>query len=84
MTRPLTPGEVLGEAAALFLDRMPDGITEECRSLVAMDPTALGVRVHYIEDTDVYDLTWVGRFLGSVPGDGARGGVSPRLDDIGS
>ena len=66
--------ERISAAARAFLDRMPAELRAETEALLLLgDGSDLGVRVHYLRDADVFDLVWVGRWLGSVDGPWARG-----------
>ncbi|MGB7983510.1 MAG: hypothetical protein WCF36_22250 [Candidatus Nanopelagicales bacterium] len=81
-TEPLTGMERrLSAAAEVLLDRVPPDVRAECEALIELDPSCAGVRMHYEPDLDLYALTWVGRWLGSLPGPWLRDGIDP--DNIG-
>lgn len=71
-----TPEGRLAAAARLFLEQMPPELVQECHTLVELDPSSAGVRVHYLPEEDMYALVWVGRWLGSVAGTFVREGAS--------
>jgi len=73
-----TPEERIAAAARNFLEHMPPDLVEECHTLAALDPSQLGIRVHYEPAADVYAVVWVGRWLGSVAGAYVRGGTVTR------
>ena len=77
-----TPAEQLfANAASLFLSQMPSDLVAESRALIALDPSSQGIRVHYDDLTDTFALTWVGRWIGSLPGaDGRAAARSVRPD----
>ena len=76
MTDDLTPAERIASAALDFYAAMPQHLRDECHALAELSPDDVGVRVHYIDDNDRYDVVWVGRWLGSIPGVWVRGATS--------
>jgi hypothetical protein len=73
---PLEPWqERIADAAAHLLDQMPPELVAECRALVALDPACAGLRLHHDPEADTYAFTWVGRWLGTVPGPWLREGI---------
>ena len=77
-TIPATPSERLAGAAAELLAALPPNVRSESFDLAALEEVgSMGLRVHYIEGEDRFDLVWLGRWLGSVDAAYIRDGVFP-------
>lgn len=73
----------VADTAAFLLDRVPPDIRAECHQLIELDPTSAGLRLHHDPEADTYAFTWVGRWLGTVPGPWLRDGIDDTDDPDG-